>query len=348
MLGSALGYSIYSGLGVTLKQVLVLGFGDSQRSASTIYRIVQYESIFNAHGARLSYLSKLDFNWRWLAAVRKADVVINQKCIFGVGVQIPVRALAKRLVFDIDDSMWARPVKPYHPLKRWQIEARLARWVKSSDVVTVANSYIGDQLGRRGGEYDIVPMSLDLETWRPCQSPQRPDSGTVRMGWAGSPVGFAYLESIAPALKEALARNPMLRLAIYSGKRPNLDLPFEYVEFKRGTEHEFVQGLDIGLLPLGDDESARGKSPMKAIQYLACGVPVVGAAPGATRDILNAGNSVIVSSEQEWIHALGRLANSAPLRKELGAAGLADARAKFDRTAVGERFVRLVLGLPAD
>ena len=86
---------------------------------------------------------------------------------------------------------------------------------------------------------------------------------------------------------------------------------------------------------------------MKAIQYLACGVPVVGAAPGATRDILNAGNSVIVSTEQEWIHALGQLANSAKLRQDLGAAGRADARAKFDRMAVGERFVRLVLGLPA-
>lgn len=328
-----------------MKQVLVLGFGDSQRSASTIYRIVQYESIFNAHGARLTYLSKPDFNWSWLAAARRADVVINQKCIFGMGVQIPLRAMAKRLVFDIDDAVWARPVRPYHPVKVWQIESRLMRWARSSDVVTAANSYIAERLRGAGIEPEVVPMSLDLSVWRPAGAagPSRPD---IVMGWAGSPVSFPYLEAIAPALKEALLRHPRLKLAIYSGKRPDLDIPYDYVEFKRGTEHEFIQRLDIGLLPLADDESARGKSPMKAIQYLACGVPVVGAAPGATRDILNAGNSVIVTTEQEWIHALGRLANSAQLRNVLGVAGLADARAKFDRTRVGERFVRLVLGLP--
>ena len=328
-----------------MKQVLVLGFGGPQRSASTIFRVAQYEPLFLEHGAVLNFIAKPDVGWRSLAALRGADVVINQKCIFGAGMLAGVRTLAKRLVFDIDDAMWARPVRPIHPIKRWQAELRLSRWVRASDLVTVANSYIGAHFRRPGLNVEVVPMSLDLDLWRPGVKTQEPES-EVLMGWAGSPVSFPYLEAIAPALGEALRRNPGLKLAVYSGKRPSLSIPFEYVEFKRGSEHEFIQRLDIGLLPLPDDESARGKSPMKAIQYLACGVPVVGVAPGATKDILTAENSLLVASDQDWVDALGRLACNVGLRRQLGMAARADALANFDKDQVGERFVRLVLGLP--
>jgi len=61
-----------------------------------------------------------------------------------------------------------------------------------------------------------------------------------------------------------------------------------------------MQSLDIGLLPLNDDEYSRGKSPIKAIQYLACGIPVVGNIFGGASEILNAENSIAVNSDQEW------------------------------------------------
>ena len=328
-----------------MKQVLVLGFGDPQRAASTIFRVTQYESMFREHGATLSYIAKPDIGFRSLRVIRRADVVINQKCLLGLGMRTLIRASAKRLVFDFDDAVWARPVRPYHPLKRWQIEQRLMRWANASDVATVANSYLAAHLRRLGGKPEVVPMSLDLKLWKP-RADGAAQGQTVLMGWAGSPVSFPYLEAIAPALGEALRRNPNLKLAVYSGKRPKLGIPYEYVEFARGTEHEFIRRLDIGLLPLADDESARGKSPMKAIQYLACGVPVVGATPGATRDILSVENSLSVRTHEEWIDALGRLANNEGLRRSLGANGRACALAKFDRDQVGERFVQLVLGAP--
>ena len=322
-------------------KIVVLAFGNPQRSASTIYRIAQYEQLFNQQQATIQYITKKNIGYHSLWNIRNADVVINQKCFINTWLGRAIARTAKRLVLDFDDATWARPKKAFHPIKLWQIEYRLKWWANASDHVIAANSYLAQHL-KNSKNISVIPMSLDLQLWSPCDQEISSKQGIV-MGWAGSPVSFPYLEAIAPALRIALEKNPRLRLAIYSGQRPKLNVPFEYVPFKRGTEHTFVRTLDIGLLPLADDESARGKSPMKAIQYLACAVPVVGNRVGATADILTPSNSIQASAPEQWVQAIDLLVCDKTLRTKMGLAGREKAENCFDYHKVGKQFVQLVL-----
>ena len=161
-------------------------------------------------------------------------------------------------------------------------------------------------------------MALDLETWRPRAD--RPASA-VRIGWSGSPGNLWHLERLRDVLRRVVKFNPAARLTVLCGQRPGFDFPFEYVRFVPGREAEFVSGLDIGLLPLQSDPYTMGKSPIKALQYLGCAVPVVGNVRGATAEYLNPQNSIAVETDEEWIAALQRLIEYPSERLRLGQAG---------------------------
>jgi glycosyltransferase involved in cell wall biosynthesis len=184
-------------------------------------------------------------------------------------------------------------------------------------------------------------MGVDTSQWRPLAGP--PDE-TVRIGWSGSPVNLKYLEALDPALMKLRARNPAFTLMVYSGQRPTLECPFEYHRFEPGTEPRFVQRLDIGLLPLKDEEYLRGKSPIKAIQYLACGVPVVGNVVGATAEILKSDWSVAISSEDDWVQALDDLIRDRARAGKMGAAGRRFVEQEHDTTICRQLLLDVITG----
>jgi glycosyltransferase involved in cell wall biosynthesis len=79
---------------------------------------------------------------------------------------------------------------------------------------------------------------------------------------------------------------------------------------------------DIGVYPLTDDDWSRGKCGFKAIQCMACGVPVVAAAVGVNKQIITHGiDSMLASTRQEWIDHLSRLLIDHDLRRRMAAAG---------------------------
>ena len=55
------------------------------------------------------------------------------------------------------------------------------------------------------------------------------------------------------------------------------------------TEAEDLWDFDVGIMPLPDEPWARGKCGMKAIQYMAVGVPAVVSPVGANRTIVRDG-----------------------------------------------------------
>ena len=94
------------------------------------------------------------------------------------------------------------------------------------------------------------------------------------------------------------------------------------VPWSLADEVELFNTCDVGVYPLTDDEWSKGKCGFKAIQFMACGVPVVAAAVGVNREIIEDGvNGFLASTPDEWVEKLGRLLADPALRARLAAAG---------------------------
>ncbi len=308
--------------------------------ASTKYRIGQYLDFLEAKGIHCDFVRRKSLDRAILPMVRNNDILFNQKCLFNSSLAKKMLDNSPYSIFDFDDAIYTRPGKPDFLLTRLRVLKRLKLWLRRADAVTTPNHFLASFARKYSDKVFIIPMALDLGIWRPLAKPIREE---IIIGWAGAPVNIPLLERLDPVLAAVCRRYRQARVAVFSGKRPKLSFPFDYYPFKPGQEVGFVRNLDIGLLPLGDDEFAKGKSPVKAIQYLACGVPVVGNVQGATGEILTNENSIKVSSLEEWGEALARLIE-APVDKlrEMGEVGRCHAEENHDMHKVRGRLLQVI------
>jgi glycosyltransferase involved in cell wall biosynthesis len=104
-----------------------------------------------------------------------------------------------------------------------------------------------------------------------------------------------------------------------SGEKPAFGrLPYTHIPYQAGQEAQVVRSFDIGLLPLGRSKFAEGKSPIKGLQYMACGIPSVVSPLGATRAMFRQAETALFAQEEaEWTQSLLQLVRSPDLREAL-------------------------------
>lgn len=288
-------------------RVVIVSVGEAN-TPSTYYRFGQFLPLLEKEGIFCTILSKEEISWNHLD---KFDLIINQKAPIA-----PIR-LSRPLLFDFDDAIWTRSGRPYSWWTKRRVEKRLKGWLEMSVCTTVANGYLKEYASKSAKRVEKIPMALDLERWTPKKEREE-----ILIGWSGHPVNIPYLERIEPDLKRVLEKYPRAKLAVHSGERPRLSIPYRYIPFKPGDEPSFIRSLSIGLLPLAEDEYTKGKSPIKALQYLACGVPIVGPAFGATEEIHSEVHGVVVN-QRDWFYALSSALDNPQKMRFLGEQGRA-------------------------
>ena len=323
-------------------KVFALTFG-RPTNASSFYRVYQYVEPLREHGISLQCAEARTFsNWRSLA---EFDLVLLQKQLLGWRKFSQLEKNSRQLAYDLDDAIWLPQKGRHHFLTQLRLWIRIRKQLATVQLCIAANQVLAGHTRRLGARrVEVLPMALPAANW-PKPVP-RSDGAKVVLGWSGAPPNLAYLERLEPALREVLARHPNAELHVYCGKKPAFtNLPFRHFPFQPGTEAEVIRGFDIGLLPLPDDPFASAKSPIKALQYFACGVPAVATPVGATKELVQSGvTGRWAESEEEWVKGLSELVERAELRWKLGS----NARRFFEERhaleSVAPRFAEILRG----
>jgi glycosyltransferase involved in cell wall biosynthesis len=210
-----------------------------------------------------------------VAATHRADVTVLQREL--VSTLLTLEVLTKRpRVLDVDDALWALP--------RGGFAAYLAR---SCDRVIAGNAFLAEWFGQHCRDVVIVPTAVDTARFVPAA---RPPGEAVILGWSGASGGLPYLEAMAPALADVMARRPHVRLRVLSDRAPRLEGvasgQVEYVRWRPEAEVPTIQGFDLGLMPLRESTWERGKCSYKMLLYMACGVPALVSPVGMNVEVL--------------------------------------------------------------
>jgi glycosyltransferase involved in cell wall biosynthesis len=315
-------------------RLFALTFGPPS-TASTLYRLHQYEPLLRRHGVDFSWALAQDF--RDFSSLQKFDVVILQKRIVSSSVLRRIRTHSKRLLYDSDDRIWLGHHQQHGWLTRWRISSRMRSIAQKVDLCVAANRVIAADLEGYGGRVQVVPMSVPSDQW-----PMRAAStDPLTIGWTGSPGSLPYLDPLWPALRRVQQKHPHVRIAIHCGKVPSSQgVKVLHLPYVPGEESAVVRQFDIGLLPLSSDPFSLGKSPIKALQYMASGVAIVGSPVGAFSEMIEPGKSALLAAtETEWEERLDALLGNPALRQQLQTEG----RQRFEECFSQQRVFELWL-----
>lgn len=143
----------------------------------------------------------------------------------------------------------------------------------------------------------------------------------VNIVWVATSSNLQHLESIvdildetAKYLKETLNKQLILTVVCdLKLKRKVKDLKVRNIKWTRKRAIKEVRKASIGIMPLNDNEYAKGKGGFKLIQYISTGLPVIASNVGYNNTIFKEDIGFLLDDKEnklEWKKAIYELAKT--------------------------------------
>lgn len=276
---------------------------------------------------------------------RNFDILVLQREAFMTGSTRFERAFAATgipLIYDFDDAIWQMDVSDGNRKLRWLKDpGKTGKIIALADHVIAGNDFLAAEARKYNANVEVIPTVVDTDRYVPV--PQR-SSAPVVIGWTGSHTSMAYLYQVLPVLHAVHRKwGDAVRFRVVSDRTFKAEgLPVENIPWNSATEPEDLASIDIGIMPLPDDEWSRGKCGFKGLQYMAMGKAVVLGRVGVNTTIVQEGvNGLLASTHEEWVEKLGHLIADADLRQRLGQAARRTVEDHYSVRAWRQRYIDL-------
>lgn len=223
-------------------------------------------------------------------------------------------------VYDLDDAFYLKYRRGRFGIMRPALGGKFDTLMAGAAAVTAGSGILAEYAQQHNRNTCLLPTVVDTERYRPAPRAER---AQFTVGWIGSPTTAPYLAQLVRPLARLGEEGPV-RLLVVGGKAPRIPhITVEEAEWSEATEIERINSFDVGVMPLPDDEWARGKCAFKLIQCMACGVPVAASNVGANAEAVSADCGFLADCAEDWSAALRFLRDHPEARRRMGAAGRA-------------------------
>lgn len=240
------------------------------------------------------------------------------------------------VVFDFDDAIFHAYKSPSNGYMSYlKFPGKTAEICRLSTHVMAGNEYLANYARQYNDSVTIVPTTIDTGKYKVVE---KDDPAVVTIGWSGSFSTIQHLDTVRGVLAQ-LAATENFRLRVIGApvyKVPGVDV--EAMQWRSATELEDLATIDIGIMPLPDDNWSQGKCGLKALQYMALGIPTICSPVGVNSTIITDGeNGFLADEPEEWIDKLKQLIHSSELRQKVGSAGRATVEKEYSAKVVAPK-----------
>jgi L-malate glycosyltransferase len=231
------------------------------------------------------------------------------------------RRLAKKMIYDIDDLVFLNPPSSTNPLIHYlRSPKNHISLMQSADHIITCTPYLDSFVRKYNRNTTDISSTINTSLYRPKEDYTVRDKFII--GWSGSHSTSKYLHLLDDVFRE-LAKTYSFKLLVMGDASFSLKgVEVEAIPWKEEYEIDVIRRFDIGVYPLPDEKWVLGKSGLKALQYMASGVPTVATSIGTIfRIIKNGENGLLANTKEEWIAALSCLMETESLRQQLGREG---------------------------
>lgn len=352
-------------------KILFLAPYPLKSSPSQRFRFEQYFKILDAAGHTYSFQSFLSHTgWRniyspgkrlqklWaivsgflrrliiLPGALGADIVFIHRELTPVGPPafewVITKVFGKKVVYDFDDAIWLTDRKNENWLERklrWRSKvASICRW---SHVVSCGNEYLCAYARGYNNDVRYNPTTIDLD-YHHLTAPAKTNEEIV-IGWTGSHSTLKYLVSMVPVIQTLEKKYSNLVFMVIADKKPELNISsLRFIPWREETEIQDLSMIDIGIMPLPDDEWSKGKCGFKLLQYMSLQKASIASPVGVNTVIITHGvDGLICNSTNEWTDAMVRLIDDRNLRVQLGEAGRRKVETSYSVSSNSSNFLLL-------
>src|SRR5688572_15443413 len=195
------------------------------------------------------------------------------------------RMLAKKLVYDIDDLVFLNPPSSSNPLIHYlRSPKNHISLMKSADHVITCTPYLDSFVRKCNQNTTDISSTINTDLYKPRKDYSI--KGKFVIGWSGSHSTSKYLHLLDDVFRD-LAKTHSFKLLVMGDADFTLQgVEVEALPWKEEYEVDVINRFDIGVYPLPDEQWVLGKSGLKALQYMAAGIPTVATAIGTIYRII--------------------------------------------------------------
>lgn len=230
-----------------------------------------------------------------------------------------VRKLSARLIYDIDDLVFLKNINHENKfLALLKGKNKPIYLMQHANHVITCTPYLNAIAQKYNAHTTDISSTINIKTYIPVNNYS--NDHELVIGWSGSYSTSQYLYLLKDVFLE-LQKTVSFKLLVMGDADFNIpNLNIEAVAWKEEYEISTLQKMDIGVYPLPlDEEWVLGKSGLKALQYMALGIPTIATNVGCNNRVIESGISgFLVINENEWLNTLKLLCQDAHLRKTIG------------------------------
>ena len=324
------------------KRVLLLTYGNRNHASSRIRALNHFDRLKDIYGTtwipRVSadlkpgFLNKLAFAfikrfdtlklW-WTLFFNSFDIAFIQVRFLS---EWSLKLLKRKNVvicYDFDDAVYTYSLSDFELM------------MKYSDKVIVSTPYLKEYVAPLNKDCTVIFSPVNTDVIVPLNNRQP----VFTIGWIGSEWTIPYLQDLVPAFKK-LSERTLLKLVVVGAEFSIPGIEVEYIAWSEKAELEALGRMDVGIMPLKNDEWSKMKGGYKLYLYMAAGLPSIASPYGINADIIKAGSTgFLAQSEDEWVNAFEKLQNDLVLRRSMGLLARQEAEKKYSYNVCTQQLV---------